>query len=207
MTSNSARVGRRVRARRAPDRRLVDGDDLVELLEALDRAVGARPLRARCRRLATRLVEHLVDERRLARARHAGNAREHAERDMHVDVAAGCAGWPAGSPRSRVGLRRLARHRRSSASPERNWPVSDSLTRSTWRGGALCDDPAAVLAGPGPMSTRWSARAHRLLVVLDDDHRVAEVAQALERLDQLRVVALVQADRRLVEDVEHAHER
>ena len=50
-------------------------------------------------------------------------------------------------------------------------------------------------------------RAHRALVVLDHDHRVAEVAQALERRDQPRVVALVQPDRRLVEDVEHADER
>ena len=50
-------------------------------------------------------------------------------------------------------------------------------------------------------------RAHRALVVLDHDHRVAEVAQALERGDQPRVVALVQADRGLVEDVEHADQR
>ena len=48
--------------------------------------------------------------------------------------------------------------------------------------------------------------ADRALVVLDDDHRVAEVAQPLERRDQLRVVALVQADRGLVEDVEDADE-
>ena len=59
---------------------------------------------------------------------------------------------------------------------------------------------------PGPMSTSQSAHAHHLLVVLDDDHGVAEVAQPLERADQLVVVALVQADRRLVEDVEHADE-
>ena len=49
--------------------------------------------------------------------------------------------------------------------------------------------------------------AHRALVVLDHDHRVAEVAQPLQRGDQPLVVALVQADRRLVEDVEHAHQR
>ena len=46
----------------------------------------------------------------------------------------------------------------------------------------------------------------RVLVVLDDDHRVAEVAHADHRLDEPVVVALVQADRRLVEDVEHADE-
>jgi hypothetical protein len=49
------------------------------------------------------------------------------------------------------------------------------------------DDLAAVLAGPGPMSTTWSASADRLLVVLDDDHRVAQVAQPLEGLDQPRL--------------------
>ena len=40
--------------------------------------------------------------------------------------------------------------------------------------------------------------------MLDDDDGVAEVAQALQRLEQAGVVALVEADRRLVEDVEHA---
>jgi hypothetical protein len=58
------------------------------------------------------------------------------------------------------------------------------------RARADVDDPVGVLDG--------------VLVVLDDDQRVAEVAQPLERLDQPAVVALVQPDRRLVEDVEHA---
>jgi hypothetical protein len=48
--------------------------------------------------------------------------------------------------------------------------------------------------------------AHRLLVVLDDDDGVAEIAKLLERGEEPRVVALVQADRRLVEDVQHADE-
>ena len=48
--------------------------------------------------------------------------------------------------------------------------------------------------------------ADRVFVVLDDDDGVADVAQALERRDHLRVVLRVQADARLVEDVEHAHQ-
>ncbi len=44
---------------------------------------------------------------------------------------------------------------------------------------------------------------HRALVVLDHDHGVAEVAQPVERRDQLFVVALVQTDRGLVEHVHH----
>src|SRR5258706_4846978 len=49
-------------------------------------------------------------------------------------------------------------------------------------------------------------RLHRLLIVLDDDDGVAEVAQLAKCIQEARVVALVQADRRLVEDVEHSHE-
>ena len=44
----------------------------------------------------------------------------------------------------------------------------------------------------------------RIFVVLDDDHRVAEIAQAIQRAQQALVVALVQADRRLIEDVHDA---
>ena len=49
-------------------------------------------------------------------------------------------------------------------------------------------------------------QADGVLVVLDHQHGVAEVAQPLQRVEQPRVVALVQADRRLVEHVEHAGE-
>src|SRR5437763_12775104 len=48
--------------------------------------------------------------------------------------------------------------------------------------------------------------ADRLLVMLDHEHRVAEAAEALERLEEAIVVLLVEADRGLVEDVEHARE-
>ena len=46
--------------------------------------------------------------------------------------------------------------------------------------------------------------ADGVLVVLHHDHGVAEVAQALERLQQPRIVALVQPDRGLVEHIEDA---
>ena len=86
-------------------------------------------------------------------------------------------------------------------------PGQRALDALDLRGRALRDDPPAVLARARAEVDEVVGRAHRLLVVLDDDHRVAEVAQALERRDQLRVVALVQPDRRLVEDVEHADQR
>ncbi len=69
------------------------------------------------------------------------------------------------------------------------------------------DDLAAVLAGPGPDVHDPVRGPDRLLVVLDDEDRVAEVAQARQRRDELGVVALVEPDRRLVEDVQDAHQR
>ena len=71
---------------------------------------------------------------------------------------------------------------------------------------SCCDDTTAVPARSRPQIDEVVGLAHRLLVVLDDDDRVAEAAQALERRDQLGVVALVQADRRLVEHVQGVDE-
>ena len=47
---------------------------------------------------------------------------------------------------------------------------------------------------------------HRILVMLDDDERVAEIAEMLQRRQEAVVVALMKSDARLIEDVEHAHE-
>ena len=84
--------------------------------------------------------------------------------------------------------------------------MTDFFVRSTFGGRALGDDVAAVLARARAHVDEPVGAAHHLLVVLDDDHRVAEVAQPLERPDQPVVVALVEPDRRLVEDVEDADE-
>ena len=73
-------------------------------------------------------------------------------------------------------------------------------------GGTLGDDLSPVLARAWPEVDDPVGRAHHLLVVLDDEHGVADVAQPLERVDEPAVVALVEPDRRLVEDVEDADE-
>ena len=49
--------------------------------------------------------------------------------------------------------------------------------------------------------------AHRFLVVLDDEHRVADVAEVFEDLDQPRVVTRMQADARFVQNVKRADEQ
>ena len=45
-----------------------------------------------------------------------------------------------------------------------------------------------------------------VLVVLDDDHGVSKITQTFERSQESVVVFVMQSDRRLVQDVEHAAE-
>src|SRR6202008_3387781 len=71
---------------------------------------------------------------------------------------------------------------------------------------ALGNDAAARFAGARTHVELVVGGADGFFVVLDHDDRVAEGAQALERLDQAGVVALVQADGGLIEHVHHAGE-
>ena len=91
----------------------------------------------------------------------------------------------------------------------------DQLAREVFSGEALRlfaeildgpfgDDLAAANAGPGPEIDDVVGCPHRFFVVLDDDDRVSLVAEILEAVQEQRVVARVQADRRLVEDVDDA---
>ena len=198
-------VGRRVGARRPADRRLVDLDHLVEAVDPLDAVVRAG-LRPRLQEpVGEGLVDDLVDERRLARAGHARDADELARPGTRRRRPSGCARALRARGTCRD-PRRAARAPRSAAFPRGSLPVTDRRFAHHLGRGSLRDDLSAVLARAGAHVDEPVGGAHHLLVVLDDDHGVAEVAQALERPDQAAVVALVEADRRLVEDVEDADE-
>ena len=66
------------------------------------------------------------------------------------------------------------------------------------------DDPAARLPRARSDVDDPVRGLHGLLVVLDDDEGVAEVPKALQGRDELAVIALVQADRGLVEHADEA---
>ena len=64
----------------------------------------------------------------------------------------------------------------------------------------------AFLAAAGSELHHVVGGANRVRIVLDDEHRVAGVAQAVQQPKQSVHVARVQADRRLVEHVERVDE-
>ena len=84
--------------------------------------------------------------------------------------------------------------------------MSDSRVCGDLVGRALRNHAATVHTGAWPQVQHPVRRADRVFVVLHHQHRIAQVAQALERGDQAVVVALVQADAGLVQHIHHARE-
>ena len=174
------------------------------MLEALDALVRARRL-ARAVELARRgLVDGVDQERRLAAAGDAGDAGEHAERDRRGDVLEVVRARADDLQLAlRIGLAPRLRHGYLAHAGEvfrgEARGIGDQLLRR-----ALRDDLAAMHAGAGADVDDVVGGEDRVLVMLDDEHGVAEVAQMLQRHQQAGVVALMQPDRRLVEHVEHA---
>ena len=85
----------------------------------------------------------------------------------------------------------------------RYWPVIDALDLEEGVDRAGHHDVAAVLPGAGSDVDHVVGHPDGVLVVLDHDHGVAQIAESQQGLDQLVVVPLVQPDRRFVEHVEH----
>ena len=136
----------------------------------------------------------------------AGDSDEDPEREAHVDrleVVLGRAARPRSRPRARA-ARRAAR---SSCDPPGRRPSACLVARTS------CDGvPSNTILPPvcartwAEVNRRESAALDRLFVVLDDEHGVAEIAQALRACGSAAVVALVQPDARLVEHVHDAAE-
>src|SRR4029079_18252075 len=81
-----AGISRGGRAWRAADRRLVDVDDLVDVLQAFDAVMRGGRQRGAVELARHRAVERVDQKRRLSPARKAGDAGEEAERDRGGDV-------------------------------------------------------------------------------------------------------------------------
>src|SRR5438105_3561893 len=198
-------VCRGVRTRRSPDRRLVDVNDLVDVLDALDLVVRSRPLLRARDDLREPAIKDLVDERALPGARYAGDRHELSERDPHVDVLQVVLARAADDNRLRLWLPPARRHWDAPAAREicagdGARLFQDVVDRS------FCHDLAAVLSGAGTDIHDPVRGPDRLLVVLDHQDRVPDVAHAEEGADQSSVVALMKADRGFVEDVEDTHQ-
>ena len=91
-------------------------------------------------------------------------------------------------------------------------PPAEELAGDTIRVGAdllrraLRDDMAAMLARAGANIHDPVRRPHRVFVVLDDDQRVALIAEPQQGSDQPVIVPLMQPDTRFIENVDDTHQ-
>ena len=81
-----ARRGSRIRTRGAADRRLVDGDDLVQLLLSIDPVVITRNAPGSVQIPHQMLIQDLIDQRTLSGAGYSGHTSHDAKRDLHINV-------------------------------------------------------------------------------------------------------------------------
>src|SRR5207253_5805653 len=79
-------VSARIAARRAADRRLIDRNQLVEMLQSLDRPMRARIALALVQVAMQCLDDDVAHQRAFAAAANAGDADELAERNLDVNV-------------------------------------------------------------------------------------------------------------------------
>ncbi len=198
-------VGGGVGTRRAADGRLVDGDQAVQVGDALEAVEVAGIAQSGVEIAAQSLDEDVVDQRTLARAGNPRHADEYAQGDFHVDaleiVVAGTADDEAFVAGRAAAL--------GNGDPPRAGQVlaGDALGLGDDRGErAAGHDAAAANAGTGTEIDDVVGRPHGVFVVLDHDNGVSQVAELGQRVQQLVVIAGVQADRGFVEDVEHAHQ-
>ena len=202
-----AGIGCRVRARGTANRALVNVDNFIEMLQTLDVAVRRRlgQRRAVQRRLRNR-EQRIVDQRRFTGTGHAGDAGKQANRQRQGDVFQVVAAR-AGQLQHffRICRYALFRHLNLTLAAheltgQRLGHRHDVLQRP------FRDHLAAVYASARANVDDVVSRADRIFIVLDHDHRVAEVAQVDQRAEQALVVALVQADGRLIQHVHHAYQ-
>ncbi len=150
------------------------------------------------------LGQRLVDQRALARSAHAGHANQRRQRHPRLDALEVVGRDALDHQRPRLGdapslLGQRNRQLAAQVAAGHRVAVGGHFRRR-----AFGHDLAAVQARAGPDVDQVVGGAHDRFIVLDHQHRVTLLLQAAQRVDQPLVVALVQADRRLVENVAHA---
>ena len=200
------RVGGGVGPGCAPDGGLVDGDDLVQKLNAVHAVVLSRAGFGAVQLRAQALVKNLVDQGGLARPGHAGDGDEGPQGKVHVDVPQVVFRRSAhgeGAAAARPALRR-DRH----LPPPRQIVAGDGARGvHDLLGGAAGHHLPTVDPRAGADVHDVVGGAHGVLVVLHHDESIPQIAQMLQRPQQQVVVPLVQADGRFVQNIQHPHQR
>src|SRR5579883_973942 len=72
--------------------------------------------------------------------------------------------------------------------------------------GPAGNDLSAVLACSGPKIEDSISRSHDVGVMFDNEDRISQIAQFMEYLDKLGGIPAMQANRRLIQNIQRAHQ-
>ncbi|MNQ41688.1 hypothetical protein D3C85_553730 [compost metagenome] len=201
-----AHIAGRVGTGGLADGRLIHHDHVGDLFGAQQAVEGAR----RFRRLALLLQQsgeqHVLHQRGLARAGHAGHADQAAQRQLDRHILQVVRVDAFQQQARRVGRHRH-RTRRFHAQAGAQVVARQRVGRAQLRGRTVEDDVAAAFAGAGADVDDAVGGHHDLRIVLHHHQRVAGVAQAVHDFDHAVHVARVQADGRLVQHEQRVHQR
>ena len=197
-----------IRPRALADGGLVHHHHVGDLSDPFQRVVLARAFGRPAEVLQQRRIQHILDQRRLARTGYAGHGDQMAERDRDVDplqvVRPG-----ADQPERRAGgLHRPPGGERGidRATPGKVVGGQRVGRRDAGRR-AVEHDLAAARTGARADVQQAVGVAHDLRIMLDHDQRVAGILEAPHHADHAFHVARVQTDRRLVEHEQRIHQR
>ena len=199
-----ARIGRRIGARRASDGTLVNGNHLVELAQSAQFFIFKRRPQRAIKLLRKDGQKRVVDERRLSATGNASDTHESAKRQAHRDILQIVALRADERELVAIALSALGWHLNGRFAVEilrRERMALEHLLGSTFKHHLAAQPP-----GFRPHVHHIIGGQHHVFVVFHDHHRVADVAQGLQRINETHVVALMKPDARLVEDVKHIDE-
>ncbi|CCK04027.1 hypothetical protein BN129_2780 [Cronobacter sakazakii 701] len=202
-----ARVGRRVRAWRAANRALIDIDNFIEMFHALNVAIRCRFGDRRAVELALgNREQRIVDKRRFTGARNASHAGKEPNRQRQGNVFEVVAARTGQLQHFfRIGFHALFRHFNLAL-------TAHELARERFRHRhngvkrAFRDDLTAVYARARADVDHVVGGADGVFIVLHHNHGIAKITQVNQRTEQTFVIALVQADGRLIQHIHHAHQ-
>ena len=189
----------RVGTRRSADRRLVNIDHFVELLDPLDCLMLTRNRQGMVEIMCQPLIYDLIDKRRFSGTGYTGHTCHDTKRDLHVDI-------------FQVVFRRTDYLKVTGCtfSHFRNRDLHDSAQilsghRFRYLHDILCcsgcNHFSAMTARSGTDIHNPVCFPHRILVMFHNDQCISQIPQIFECCKQLIIIPLMQSDTRLIQNI------
>ena len=187
-------IGEQVGARSSANGRLIDKNNVGQLVAAQNSTACARDADRLPALLFEAAIQHVFHQRRFARAGHASHAHQAAERNGDIDIPKIMCTRALDGQRIFF-LDRPAFLRERNAQPSGQVLTGQRLLVFEQLGIRTVEhDLAAFFTGQGPQVDDIIGLANNLRIVLDHNDRIPVVAQVLQNTDQTLAIARMQAD-------------